>query len=148
VRSLRTQLKALAGHGPAKNAKLAAITRTAAELEEKAAAIEGEEGDYGARYLSTPEGRSLARLNGGLNALVSALDSADAAPTAQQAAMFGELTKALEEQLSGWAQLKAKDIPELNEKLKKAGLPLIDLQKSVAGLADAARTTSQDKDEK
>ena len=148
VRSLRAQLKALAGHGPAKNAKLAAITRTAAELEEKAAAIEGEEGDYGARYLSTPEGRSLARLNGGLNALVSALDSADAAPTAQQAAMFGELTKALEEQLSGWAQLKAKDIPELNEKLKKAGLPLIDLQKSVAGLADAARTTSQDKDEK
>ncbi len=148
VRSLRAQLKALAGHGPAKSGKLAAIAKTTAELEERAAAIEGEEGDYGARYLSTPEGRSLARLNGGLNALVSALDSADAAPTTQQAAMFGELTKALEEQLSAWDQLKAKDIPELNEKLKKAGLPLIDLQKPVAGLADAARTTSQDKDEK
>jgi photosystem II stability/assembly factor-like uncharacterized protein len=152
VRSLRAQLKALKPDAYANSARSSvawvAIAKTATELDAKAAAIEGEEGDYGARYLSTPEGRSLARLNGGLNALVSALDSADAAPTTQQAAMFGELTKALEEQLSAWDQLKAKDIPELNGKLKKAGLPLIDLQKPVAGLADAARTTSQDKDEK
>ena len=146
VRSLRAQLRSLAGQGPAKNAKLAAIAKTAAELEAKAAPIEGEEGDYGARFLSTPEGRSLSRLNGGLNALVSALDSADAAPTTQQSAMFGELEKALEEQLSAWAQLKSKDIPELNDKLKKAGLPLIDLQKPVPGVTDAAQTTTQDKD--
>jgi hypothetical protein len=96
--------------------------------------------------LSTPEGRSLARLNGGLNALVSALDTADAAPTTQQAAMFGELDKALEEQLSAWGQLKSRDIPELNEQLKKAGLPPIDLQKPVPGLGDSAQTTSQDRD--
>jgi len=159
VRSLRSQLKALEGNGTntsqaaknaAKNKKLAAIAaviaKTADELEEKAAPIEGEEGDYATRYLSTPEGRSLARLNGGLNALVSALDSADAAPTTQQTAVFGELTKALEEQLSAWSQLKAKDIPELNDKLKKAGLPPIDLQKPVLGATDAAQTTTQDKD--
>ncbi len=146
VRGLRAQLKVLAEHGPSKNAKLAAIAKTAAELEAKAAPIEGEEGDYATRYLSTPEGRSLARLNGGLNALVSALDSADAAPTTQQSAMFGELTKALEEQLSAWALLKSKDISELNEKLKKAGLPLLDLQKPVPGAADGVQTTTQDKD--
>jgi photosystem II stability/assembly factor-like uncharacterized protein len=140
VRSLRSQLKALAGHGPE------AIAKTATELDAKAAPIEGEEGDYGARFLSTPEGRSLSRLNSGLNALVSALDTADAAPPTQQAAMFGELDKALEEQLSAWAQLKSKDIPELNEQLKKAGLPVIDLQKPVPGATDAAETTSQDRD--
>ena len=140
VRSLRAQLKALAGHGPD------AITKTAAELEAKAATIEGEEGDYATRYLSTPEGRSLARLNGGFNALVSALDTADAAPTTQQVAMFGELDKALEEQLSAWAQLKSEDIPELKSKLKKAGLPPIDLQKPILGATDAARTSTQDKD--
>jgi hypothetical protein len=96
--------------------------------------------------LSTPEGRSLARLNGGLNALVSALDTADAAPTTQQVAMFAELDKALEEQLSAWAQLKSRNIPDLNDQLKKAGLPLIDLQKPLPNAADAAEITSQDRD--
>ena len=139
VRSLRAQLKALSGH--------AAIAKAAAELEAKAAAIEGDEGGYGTLYLSTPEGRSLARLNSGFSALVSALDTADAAPTTQQVAMFGELDKALEEKLSAWGQLRSKDIPALNEQLKKAGLPLIDLQKPVAGAADAAQTTSQGRDQ-
>ncbi len=138
VRSVRSQLKTLAGH--------AAIAKSAAALEAKAASIEGEEGDYATRYLSTPEGRSLARLNGGFSAVLSALDTADAAPTTQQVAMFVELDKALEEQLSAWAQLKSKDIPALNKELKKAGLPLIDLQKPVPGAADTAQTTSQDRD--
>jgi len=60
--------------------------------------------------------------------------------------VFGELDKALEEQLSAWERLKSKDIPALNQELKKAGLPLIDLQKPVPGAADTAETTSQDRD--
>ncbi|MGA9803363.1 MAG: glycoside hydrolase [Terriglobales bacterium] len=154
VRSLRFQLKALTAKilttGSTEKHRVSrgldVIQKTAAALDAKAAAIEGEEGDYRASYLSTPEGRSLARLNGGLNALVTALDTADAAPTTQQAAMFGELEKALEEQLLAWGQLKSKDIPALNEQLKKAGLALIDLQKPVPGAADAAQITSQDRD--
>jgi len=153
VRSLRSQLRALTGGSDqsasaataASKEKLAAIN-TATDLDAKAAPIEGEEGDYRTRYLSTPEGRSLARLNGGLNALVSALDSADAAPTTQQVAMFRELDKALEEQLSAWAQLKSRNIPELNDQLEKAGLPPIDLQKPVPGAADPTQITSQDRD--
>jgi hypothetical protein len=138
VRSLRAQLKSLSGQ--------AAVAKAAAELDAKAAAIEGDEGGYGARYLSTPEGRSLARLNSGLNTLVSAIDTADAAPTTQQKTTFVEIEKALEEQLSAWAQLKSKDIPALNEQLKKAGLPPIDLQKPVSSSADTAQTTSRDRD--
>ncbi len=141
VRSLRAQLKPLTGSGPD------AVTKAATALEAKAAPIEGKEGGYGTRYLSTPEGRSLARLNSGLNALVNGLDTADAAPTTQQVAMFGELQKALEEQLAAWAQLKSKDIPELNQQLKKAGLPPIDLQKPLPSSADAAQTTAQDRDQ-
>ncbi|HEY6304354.1 MAG TPA: glycoside hydrolase [Terriglobales bacterium] len=139
LRSLRAQLKSLSAH--------VAVAKAAAELAAKAASIEGEEGGYGTRYLSTPEGRSLSRLNSGLGAVVSALDTADAAPTTQQVAMFAELDKALVEQLSAWAQLKSKDIPALNEELKKAGQPPIDLQKPVPGAADAAQTTSQDRDQ-
>ncbi|MGD0212552.1 MAG: glycoside hydrolase [Terriglobales bacterium] len=137
VRSLRAQLKALANSPDA-------IKKAAADLEAKAAPIEGQGGGYGSRYLSTPAGRSLSRLNSGFNAVVSALDTADAAPTTQQVAMFGELNKALEEQLSAWAKLKSKDIPELNELLKKAGQPAIDLQKAVSGSAD--EDDSQDRD--
>jgi hypothetical protein len=133
-------LKSLTGHASA------AIAKTAADLEAKAAAIEGAEGGFGARYLSTPEGRSLTRLNSGFNTVVSALDTADAAPTTQQVAMFVELEKALEEQLSAWSQLKSKEITGLNEQLKKAGQPPIDLKKSVPGAADAAETTSQNRD--
>ena len=149
VRSLRAQLKWawLAGGIDHVTSKDRAIKKAAMELGAKAATIEGEEGDYATSYLSTPEGRSLSRLNGGFNALVTALDTADAAPTSQQAAMFVELEKALEEQLSAWEELKTKDIPELNKELKKARLPLIDLQKPVPGAADAAQITSQDKDD-
>jgi len=149
VRSLRAQLKGpmLAGGIDQVTSKLRAIKKAAMELDAKAASIEGEEGDYSARYLSTPEGRTLARLNNGFNTLVSALDTADAAPTTQQAAMFRELDKALEEQLSAWAQLKAKDIPVLNEQLKKAGLPVIDLQKPVSGTPDEERAQDRDQNE-
>jgi photosystem II stability/assembly factor-like uncharacterized protein len=145
VRSLRAQLKPVVGMGKGKESE--AIAKTASDLDRKAALIEGKKGDYGMRYMSTPEGRSLARLNSGFNALVSALDTADAAPTTQQTAMFVDLEKALEEQLSAWAQLKAKDVAELNEQLKKVGLPAIDLQKPVLGADEAAETTLQDRDQ-
>jgi hypothetical protein len=148
VRSLRAQLRGamLAGGIDRVTRKLRAIKKVAMELDAKAALIEGEEGGYGARYLSIPEGRSLSRLNSGLGTLVNALDTADAAPTTQQVAMFGELEKALQEQLSAWGQLKSREIPNLNEKLKKAGLPAIDLQKPGPGVGDGAQTTSQDRD--
>ena len=116
--SLRQQLKSL------ENRKLSSqIARQLDSLEAKLAALEGDEGGYGTSFLSTPEGRSLARLNTGFNVLVSGLDSADAAPTTQQTAMFSDLEKALNEQLSAWDQLKSKDVPELSKQLKKAGAP-------------------------
>jgi photosystem II stability/assembly factor-like uncharacterized protein len=136
VRSVRSQIKWLQRgkyeNSMASSTGLDAAARIAAELDAKAATIEGEEGGFGA--------------NSGLTTVLSALDTADAAPTTQQVAMFGELDKALEEQLSAWGQLKSKDIPELNEELKKAGLPQIDLQKPMPGAGDAAQTTSQDRD--
>jgi hypothetical protein len=141
VRSLRSQLKGLTDRKPGSE-----IAKAIAALEAKAAALEGDGGGYGTGFLSTPEGRSLARLNTGLTAVLSALDSADAAPTTQQSAMFGELEKALTTQLATWEQMKSKDVVDLNAQLSKAGLPVIDLQKPVADSGDSAQTTSQDRD--
>ena len=148
VRSLRAQIRWLLrdqhSTSMASSTGLDAAAKIAAELDAKAALIEGEEG--GATYLSTPAGRSLSRLNGGLNALLSALDTADAAPTTQQSSTFEELEKALEARLSLWEQLNSKEVPALNDQLKKAGQPPLDLQKPVPSAADAAATTSQDRD--
>jgi hypothetical protein len=138
VRSLRAQLKSVTEHKPSPE-----VAAKVANLEAQAAVIEGVDG---AQFLSTPEGRSLVRLNSGLGTLLSALDSADAAPTTQQSAMFADLEKALNTQLAAWEQIKAKDVAELNSQLSKAGLPVIDLQKSGAGSANTAQTSSQDRD--
>jgi hypothetical protein len=89
----------------------------------------------------------LSRLNSGFGALVSALDTAEAAPTTQQVEMFGELNKALEEQLSAWTELKSKDIPALNDQLKKAGSPTIDPEKLAPGASSEEETTTQDRDQ-
>jgi photosystem II stability/assembly factor-like uncharacterized protein len=140
VRSLRAQLKSLTTRSDE-------IAKTASDLDAKASAIEGGAGGYGNRYLSTPEGRSLSRLNSGYSSVLSGLDTADAAPTEPQTKIVGELDKALEEQLASWGQLKSKGIPALNELLTKAGLPVIDLQKPLPGAEDSAETTTQDRDE-
>jgi hypothetical protein len=137
IRSLRKQLKSLQASKPQ-------LARQAAGLEEKLAALEGDEGGYGTRFLSTPEGRSLARLNTGFNMLVSVLDSSDNAPTTQQSAMFTELEKALTERLSIWEQLKSKDILDLNKQLKKSGVPELDPKKPVPSSPDNPQTKSQD----
>jgi photosystem II stability/assembly factor-like uncharacterized protein len=142
VRSLRSQLKSLndqrkndqpkndqAKSAKEKDSKRKELGKLVADVDAKLAAIAGAEGGYGARFLTTPEGRSLAHLNSGFTSIISALDTADAAPTTQQLAMTAELEKALDDQLSAWDQIKSKDIPDLNLRLKKAKLQPIDLQK-------------------
>jgi len=138
VRNLRSQLKSLAEKNPKPPLKSAADA-----LEAKLAALEGDEGGYGARFLSSPEGRSLARLNSGFSQVLAALDSADAAPTTQQSAMFEELEKALNEQLAAWNAIKTKDVPDLNQKLKKARMEVVNPEKMSTA---APPTSSQNRD--
>ncbi|MGA9355387.1 MAG: hypothetical protein WBV46_16970, partial [Terriglobales bacterium] len=151
VRSLRAQIKWLqrgkSANSAASSTALDGAAKIAADLEAKAAAIEGTEGGYGSRFMSTLEGRSLARLNGGLGTMLAQLDTADAAPTTQELEMFSEVEKALNEQLAAWDQLRTKDVPQLNEELKKAGQSPIDLQKLAAAEAASPQTTTQDKDQ-
>jgi photosystem II stability/assembly factor-like uncharacterized protein len=97
------------------------------ELDKKLAEVEGTAGGYGAQYLSTPAGRGLARLNSGLSTLLAIVDSADAAPTTQAVATLTEVQRALDEQLAQWADLRNKDLPALNQQLKQAGVPPIEV---------------------
>ena len=118
VRSLRRQLKNLI-----EKVRQGQLKETVSALESKAAELEGNEGGYGRTFLSTAGGRSLARSNAGLNTLLAAVDSADAAPTTQAVSTFSDLNNALDQQLARWDVIKSRDVPELNLKLKRFGLP-------------------------
>ena len=82
--------------------------------------------------MSTSEGRSLTRLNAGLNILLATVDSADAAPTTEAVSTFNDLNKALDQQLARWDKIKTKDVPELNLKLKRSGEPQLNPEAATA----------------
>ena len=102
-------------------------------LEKALAELEGDEGGYGARFLSTPAGRSLTRLNVGLNTLLAAVASSDTAPTTQAVATFNDLQNALDQQLERWREIETKDVPALNIRLKQSGSPELDPESAMAG---------------
>ncbi len=128
VRLVRSQLKDLT----AKAAKRT-VAQSISALDKKLADLEGTEGGFGAQFLSTSEGRSLVRLNSGLNSLLGAVDSADTAPTTQEIATFADVQQALDQQLSNWQEIKAKDIVATNAELQKAGLAPINVEARNAG---------------
>lgn len=121
VRNLRSRLK------EPKQAESQNVKSRAEALDRKAAELEGTAGGYGATFLTTPVGRGLARLNGGLANLLAAVDSGDAAPTTQAVAMFDQVEQALDEQLERWLQLQRTDVQALNQELKQAGIQAIDV---------------------
>jgi len=123
LRKVQSQLKGLkqrAGQGPTADA-ITALEKTLRELE-------GNKGAFGAQYLSTSEGRSLARLNSALSSLLGTVDSADAAPTAQAIGMSGDVQQALEQQLSRWQEIKKQEISTLNAAIRQAGLSPINVE--------------------
>jgi photosystem II stability/assembly factor-like uncharacterized protein len=127
VRGLRQQLAKLKGHA-------AAMESEATALERKASELEGTE--EGSTFLSTPAGRSLTRLNIALNTLLNSVDSADAAPTASQDSMFRQVNSVLEAQLSAWNEIKTKQVPALNQRLRNNRLQQLNPEMT----ADVERT--------
>lgn len=125
VRSVRAQLKELqarAGKGR--------LAEAMATLDKKAAELEGaaQSGFYGL----PPRGKqreNFSTLNQHFAGMLAVADSADAAPTSQATAVFGELRAALESLLAVWKNAKEQDLPALNKQLKEAGLPEVEANK-------------------
>ena len=123
VRGLRAQLK------PLQEKAKKPLSDSIAALDKKAAELEGASGGYGAVFLKDAAGRSLARLNGGLNQLLGVVDAADTAPTSQQIAMLNQVQSVLAQQLAAWKELKERDLPALNTQLRRAQLKEITIAK-------------------
>jgi photosystem II stability/assembly factor-like uncharacterized protein len=113
IGALRDQLKALLSQTKAGTADVA-IAEAAGTLDKKAAELVAVERQY------PPVGIvSLAALNGSLGSLLQLVEGADAAPTAQAHETFITYKRLLDQQMAKWNELKAKDLPALNELLRQ-----------------------------
>ena len=56
------------------------------------------------------------------------VDGADLSPTTQAVAASDALQKSLADALSNWSEVKNRDLKSLNEQLRQAGLPAIEIK--------------------
>jgi photosystem II stability/assembly factor-like uncharacterized protein len=73
---------------------------------------------------------TFTQVSGELSAVYGLIDSADAAPTAAQAAQLAQLDATYTKLMAQWTQIKTKDVLALNDLLKKAGLPTLEVKVS------------------
>jgi photosystem II stability/assembly factor-like uncharacterized protein len=119
VRQIRSQLNTLRSHAGVQSQS--ALREAIGALDGKAAALEGGApvSPFGAGSAGE---ENLTRLNGELSTVLELVDSADAAPTTQAMKTVAELQQALKSLLARWQDLKNKDVPALNEHLRRSNL--------------------------
>jgi len=118
VRAVRAQLRDLE-HQASKGEVADAIRA----LEEKVAPFEGAVPGFG----QAAHQDSFAQLNGQFGQLLAVVDGADAAPTQTAQDTTGDLQRALTGLENQWDDVKARDIPALDDQLRRANLPIINL---------------------
>jgi hypothetical protein len=117
---VRAQLKSL--RMPAKSLPSDAA-EAINELDKTLRDLEGAPGEYGQRATSD----NFAGLNSSLGTVYEMVDSADAAPTSQAVATFRNLQRSLTPLLTKWDEVKARDVAALNQKLRSANLPEVQI---------------------
>jgi photosystem II stability/assembly factor-like uncharacterized protein len=120
LRSLLAEIRPRANQSPAAGA-IAAFDAKAATLSGPTAGG-GRRGRGATRPTTQPSFGSVANAAA---ALMSEVESADAAPTEDASQRFERASKQLNDLLTQWGQMQEKDLPALNEKLKSAGLPAL-----------------------
>jgi hypothetical protein len=127
VRTLRPQLSDRAAKAKGTLAdSLKALDKEAGELEGAS------QGAFFGAPLSGKRPENLSTLNQHFGQLLNVVDSADAAPTTQAAAVYSELEDALGKLLTQWTKVRGSDVPSLNASLKKAHLDELDPNKGAA----------------
>ncbi len=106
------------GDGPAE----AEVVKAVRSLDERADSTATQLFQYRARVPKELFMNHPATLNVKLASLQGSVDGADAAPTAQQSAVYEMLRKRLDGVLAEWNEIRTKEIPALNELLKSHGV--------------------------
>jgi photosystem II stability/assembly factor-like uncharacterized protein/uncharacterized protein YukE len=132
VRAVRSQLRDLAHQAP--KGEIADAIRA---LEEKVAPFEEAAAGSG----PAAHQQTFAQLNSQFAQLLAVVDGADAAPTQTAQDTTGDLERSLTALQTQWDDLKAHDINTLNDQLRRANLPTINL---AAALAPEQETEGDD----
>ncbi len=123
IRDLRVQLlaleKRLGGRDETKSVAEASsnLRKTASDLEQELIQVNAK--------ATEDEANFPVKLNSKFGYLSGVVDSADTAPTAAEEAVFAKLDQQLESQLAKWREVLAKDIPALNDEMRKNNIPLV-----------------------
>jgi photosystem II stability/assembly factor-like uncharacterized protein len=118
VRAVRAQLRDLEHQAP--QGQVAEAIRA---LEQKVTPLEGAAAAFG--QSGHPD--SFAQLNGQFGQMLGVVDGADAAPTQTAQDTSGDLQRALSALQNQWDDIKARDISALDDQLRHANLPIINL---------------------
>jgi hypothetical protein len=116
LRAQVKDLRARAGLAPAISDALAALDR-------RAAALEGDGGQRGPAAATGSGPPGLSQIHASLATLLDVLQQADATPTTQAVAASQDLQQKLRALMSGWTDLKSRDVQALNAQLRAANLP-------------------------
>jgi alkanesulfonate monooxygenase SsuD/methylene tetrahydromethanopterin reductase-like flavin-dependent oxidoreductase (luciferase family) len=130
VRAVRAQLKTVADRAPK-----GPLADAIAALDKKVAAFEGSAQRFGPQA-AAPQA-SFARLNGQFGQLLAFVESADTSPTEPAQQAFASVQSSATDLAKNWDDLKSKDIAALNEQLRDAKLPAINLAAVIAPAAEA-----------
>jgi hypothetical protein len=123
IRDLRGQLQALEKRlGEREETK--SVAAASSNLRKKTSDIEQELIQVNAKA-TEDEANFPVKLNSKFGYLNRVVDSADAAPTAAEEAVFAELDRQLDAQLAKWRDVLSKDIPGLNDDMRKNNIPLV-----------------------
>jgi hypothetical protein len=124
IRDLRSQLQALEKRLEPLGDQAKSLASLSADLRKKIGAIEEELIQVNSKA-SEDELNYPTKLNSKIGYLQAAIDSADTAPTEGEIAVFAELDRQLEAQLVPWREVNTKDVPALNEAMRKNNIPLV-----------------------
>jgi photosystem II stability/assembly factor-like uncharacterized protein len=121
VRSLRAQIKSLL-----ENNQKGALANSLHAFDQKLSALESDSASPQSATGAAPLVVGLAKLNADLGKLLAVVDSADARPTQATHDTFSDVQRQLDPSLTQWSNLKSRELPALNDQLRKSNLPPLD----------------------
>ena len=125
ARQLRQKIQSLRSQAAGKPAVLAALDGFDRKMQAIVGAAAPPNPDGAPE--ESPDRTSLLYLQRQLSAIANSVNGADAAPTAGAIAAFGQVQQVLPKTLAAWAELKSRDLPQLNTVLRDNSLPPVQM---------------------